>query len=231
MKTIGVIGGMSWESTIVYYRLLNQYTKRELGGHHSSKILMSSVNFAEIEAYQRAGDWDKSAHVLAQEAKKLETAGADFIVIATNTMHKVAADVQAAVSIPLLHIADATALALKENGITHVGLLGTRFTMSQPFYKERLEQHGITVSVPPEWQQDVVHEIIYQELCQGEIKSHSRQQYLAVIDDLQTAGAQGVILGCTEIGLLVQQNHTDVPLYDTTDLHALAAVKLALEKD
>ncbi|MDD1782843.1 aspartate/glutamate racemase family protein [Enterovibrio sp. ZSDZ35] len=230
MKSIGVIGGMSWESTIVYYRLLNQYTKRQLGGHHSAKILMSSVNFAEIEAFQRSGDWDSSARILADEAKKLEAAGADFIVIATNTMHKVANQVQEAISIPLLHIADATALALKENNIQHVGLLGTRFTMSQPFYKERLEQHGITVSVPPEWHQDVVHEIIYQELCQGEIKAHSRQQYLAVIDELQQNGAQAVILGCTEIGLLVQQNHTDVPLYDTTDLHAFAAVKFALEE-
>ncbi|PKF51038.1 aspartate/glutamate racemase family protein [Enterovibrio nigricans] len=229
MKSIGVIGGMSWESTMTYYRLLNQYTKRELGGHNSAKILMSSVNFAEIEAYQRSGDWDKSAHSLADEARKLEAAGADFILIATNTMHKVATEVQSAISIPLLHIADATALTLKENGIHHVGLLGTRFTMSQPFYKERLEAHGITVSVPPDWQQDVIHEIIYQELCQGEIKSHSRQQYLSVIEELQGLGAQAVILGCTEIGLLVQQNHTDVPLYDTTDLHALAAVKLALE--
>ncbi|WP_407332965.1 aspartate/glutamate racemase family protein [Enterovibrio sp. 27052020O] len=230
MKTIGLIGGMSWESTATYYRLLNQMTKETLGGHHSSKIILSSVDFAEIEALQRAGDWDASAQILVKEAQKLETAGADFVMIGTNTMHKVAPAVQEAITVPLLHIADATADRLKIDGINHVGLLGTRFTMSQPFYKDRLIAKGIQVTVPPEWHQDIVHEIIYQELCQGKVTAHSRKQYLSIIDDLKTHGVEAVILGCTEIGLLVQQKHTSMPLYDTTELHAAAAVKLALEE-
>ncbi|MDD1794753.1 aspartate/glutamate racemase family protein [Enterovibrio sp. ZSDZ42] len=231
MKTIGLIGGMSWESTAVYYRMLNQKTKEALGGHHSSKMILSSVDFADIESLQRAGDWQAAAAILANEAKKLETAGASFILIGTNTMHKVASEVQAVISIPLLHIADATAQQLKHDGIKHVGLLGTRFTMSQPFYKERLNEHGIEVSVPPEWHQDIIHEIIYQELCQGKISAHSRKQYLSVIDDLHKQGIEAVILGCTEIGLLIQQKHTAIPLYDTTELHASAAVKLAINEE
>ncbi|TKF33778.1 aspartate/glutamate racemase family protein [Enterovibrio norvegicus] len=228
MKTIGLIGGMSWESTSIYYRLLNQQTRNTLGGHHSAKILLSSVDFAEIEAFQRSNAWDKSADALINEAQRLEKAGADFMMIGTNTMHKVAKEVSDAISVPLIHIADATAERLLKDKISHVGLLGTRFTMSEPFYKERIESFGITVSVPPVWQQDVVHEVIYQELCQGEVSVHSRKQYLSIIDDLKALGAEGVILGCTEIGLLVQQNHTTVPLYDTTELHAEAAIKLAL---
>lgn len=228
MKTIGIIGGMSWESTATYYRLLNQRVRQQLGGHHSAKLLISSVDFAEVEVLQRAGNWDNAAAMLADEALKLQNAGADFIVIATNTMHKVAPEIQAAISIPLLHIADATAERLKRDGIHHVGLLGTRFTMSQPFYKERLESHGIRVTVPEDWHQDIVHEIIYQELVQGEINSHSRKQYLSVIDSLKHQGVDAIILGCTEIGLLVQQHHTPVPLYDTTDLHAESAVNMAL---
>ncbi|CZF82126.1 aspartate/glutamate racemase family protein [Grimontia marina] len=228
MKTIGLIGGMSWESTAIYYRLLNQYIRKAVGGHHSAKILMSSVDFAEIEAQQRAGAWDQSAAQLAGEAKKLESAGADFMLIGTNTMHKVAIEVQDAISVPLIHIADATAQKLKGDGIKHVGLLGTRFTMSQPFYKERLESHGIEVSVPEDSHQNIVHEIIYQELVKGEVNTHSRKQYLSVIDTLKARGVEGVILGCTEIGLLIKQQHTPIPLYDTTELHAEAAVKLAL---
>ncbi|USH04128.1 aspartate/glutamate racemase family protein [Grimontia kaedaensis] len=228
MKTIGLIGGMSWESTATYYRLLNQYTREALGGHHSAKILMSSVDFAEIEAQQRADAWDESAKQLAGEAIKLEAAGADFMLIGTNTMHKVASEVQDAIEIPLLHIADATAQKLKEDGIKHVGLLGTRFTMSQPFYKERLVSHGIQVTVPEDWHQDIVHEIIYQELVQGEVNTHSRKQYLSVIDTLKARGVEGIILGCTEIGLLIQQQHTPISLYDTIELHAEAAIKLAL---
>ncbi|OEE75153.1 aspartate/glutamate racemase [Enterovibrio norvegicus FF-162] len=230
MKIIGLIGGMSWESTATYYRLLNQMIKDTLGGHHSSKIVLSSVDFAEIEALQRAGDWDASAQILAKEAQKLEAAGAEFVMIGTNTMHKVAPAVQEAITVPLLHIADATADRLKIDGIQHVGLLGTRFTMSQPFYKERLIAQGIKVTVPPEWHQDIVHEIIYQELCQGKVSAHSRKQYLSVMDDLKAQGVEAVILGCTEIGLLVQQKHTSMPLYDTTELHAAAAVKLALKE-
>lgn len=228
MKTIGLIGGMSWESTSIYYRLLNQQTRDTLGGHHSAKIVLSSVDFAEIEAFQRSNAWDKSADVLIKEAQRLEKAGADFMMIGTNTMHKVAKKVSDAINVPLIHIADATAERLLKDNIGHVGLLGTRFTMSEPFYKERIESFGITVSVPPAWQQDVVHEVIYQELCKGEVSAHSRKQYLAIIDDLTEQGTEGVILGCTEIGLLLQQNHTTVPLYDTTELHAEAAIKLAL---
>lgn len=228
MKTIGLIGGMSWESTMTYYRLLNQGGREALGGHHSAKILMSSVDFADIEAQQRAGAWDDAATLLAGEAKKLESAGADFVMIGTNTMHKVAPEVQSSISVPLLHIADATAQKLKQDGIQHVGLLGTRFTMSQPFYTSKLEQHGIQASVPENWHQDIVHEIIYQELVQGRVNPQSRKQYLSVIETLKAQGVEGIILGCTEIGLLVQQQHTAIPLYDTTELHAEAAVKLAL---
>lgn len=228
MKTIGIIGGMSWESTATYYRLLNQQIRHQLGGHHSAKLLVSSVDFAEIESLQRAGDWQEAANYLREEALRLENAGADFILIATNTMHKVAPEVEAALTVPLLHIADATADRLKRDGVRHVGLLGTRFTMSQPFYKARLESHGIRVTVPETWHQDIVHEIIYQELVQGEITTHSRKQYLSVIEALQQQGIEAVILGCTEIGLLIQQHHTTIPLYDTTLLHSEAAVELAL---
>lgn len=229
MKTIGLLGGMSWESTVSYYRAINSGIKDQLGGYHSAKLALYSVDFAEIEALQSQGDWQKSGVILAQAAQAVEAAGADFFLIGTNTMHKVAAQAEAAVSIPLLHIADATAAQLKADGVERVGLLGTRFTMEQDFYKGRLtEKHGIRVLVPDENAQDVVHRVIYQELCQGEIRDSSREEYVKIIETLSCEGAQAVILGCTEIALLVSQSDTTIPLYDTTAIHATAAVKLAL---
>ena len=230
MKTIGLIGGMSWESTQTYYRLINEKVREELGGLHSAKLALYSVDFAEIEALQHQGDWEATAKILSAAGKSVESAGADFLVICTNTMHKVAPQIEQAISIPLLHIADATASALKKDGVTCVGLLGTRFTMEQAFYRDRLEEHGIRVIVPDESQREKVHSVIYNELCLGEIKPDSRQAYLEVIGELSDRGAQGVILGCTEIGLLIKAADTDVPLYDTTELHADQAVQFALGK-
>ncbi|WP_119968605.1 aspartate/glutamate racemase family protein [Shewanella japonica] len=231
MKTIGLLGGMSWESTSNYYKAINQGIKASLGGLHSAKICLFSVNFAEIESLQHQGDWQQTAEILSNAAKSVEAGGADCLLICTNTMHKVAEEVQRAISIPLLHIADATASTLLLDGVRTVGLLGTQFTMSQDFYKGRLtEEHGIDVIVPNETQQEMIHHIIYSELCLGEIKESSRHQYLEIIDDLYQQGAQAVILGCTEIALLVQQLDTQVPLYDTTQIHAASAVKFALLK-
>ncbi|MDO5079043.1 aspartate/glutamate racemase family protein [Streptococcus minor] len=228
MKTIGLIGGMSWESTASYYQLINETIKEKLGGLHSAKILLYSVDFAEIERYQASGDWDKSAEVLSQIAQNLEQAGADFIVICTNTMHKVAPQIQKTISIPILHIAQATADALLENGIKKVGLLGTKYTMTQDFYKEKLFEAGLDVVIPDQAGVEEVNRIIYDELCLGQIEESSKQAYLAIIDDLKNAGAEAVILGCTEIGLLVQQEDTDVPLFDTTEIHAQKAAEFAV---
>lgn len=229
MQTIGVLGGMSWESTQSYYRALNEGVKRALGGLHSAKIAMVSVDFAEIEALQKQGDWETAGKILAEAAHNIERAGADFLLLATNTMHKVAPAIEHAISIPLLHIADATAEQLRKDGITRVGLLGTRFTMEQDFYKARLrDAFGIEVVVPEEEQRETVHRIIFDELCQGKINDDSREHYLKVIASLHQQGAQAVILGCTEIALLVEQAHTAVPLYDTTALHASRAVERAL---
>ena len=229
MKTIGLLGGMSWESTVSYYRAINSGIKDQLGGFHSAKLALYSVDFAEIETLQSQGDWQQAGVILAQAAQAVEAAGADFFLIGTNTMHKVAAQAEAAVSIPLLHIADATAAQLKADGVERVGLLGTRFTMEQDFYKGRLtDKHGIRVLVPDENAQDVVHRVIYEELCQGKISDSSRKAYVKIIEDLSAGGAQAVILGCTEIALLVSQSDTAIPLYDTTAIHATAAVKLAL---
>ena len=228
MKTIGLIGGMSWESTASYYQLINETIKEKLGGLHSAKILLYSVDFAEIERYQASGDWDKSAEVLSQIAQNLEQAGADFIVICTNTMHKVAPQIQKTISIPILHIAQATADALLENGIKKVGLLGTKYTMTQEFYKEKLLEAGLEVVIPDQAGVEEVNRIIYDELCLGQIEESSKQAYLAIIDDLKNAGAEAVILGCTEIGLLVKQEDTDVPLFDTTAIHAKKAAKVAV---
>lgn len=230
MKTIGLIGGMSWESTQNYYKAINQGVKERLGGLHSAKIVLVSVDFAEIEELQRLGDWNKSAELLASAAKSLERAGADFFLICTNTMHKVAEQVQAAVNIPLLHIADATAKTLLLDGINTVGLLGTRFTMEQDFYKGRLIDHfQLGVVVPNEAEQTVVHQVIYNELCLGVVNPMSRECYLDIIQQLVEQGAQAVILGCTEIAMLVEPNHTSVKLYDTTAIHAEAAVDFALK--
>ncbi|WP_286903292.1 aspartate/glutamate racemase family protein [Vreelandella sedimenti] len=229
MRVIGVLGGMSWESTQGYYRALNEGVKAALGGFHSAKIVMVSVDFAEIEALQQQGDWHAAGELLASAAQSVERAGADCLLIATNTMHKVAPAIEQAVTIPLLHIADATAEQLTADGVTRVGLLGTRFTMEQDFYIGRLEkQFGIEVVVPDQSERDTIHRVIFDELCQGRIEDVSRQRYLAIIDSLHAHGAQAVILGCTEIAMLVGQRDTTVPLYDTTALHAQRAVTWAL---
>lgn len=229
MKTIGLIGGMSWESTQTYYRLINEQVREQLGGLHSAKLVLFSVDFAEIERLQHQGNWEATADILAQAARSLEAAGAHFILICTNTMHKVAGEVAQAVSIPLLHLADATANTLLADGVKSVGLLGTRFTMEESFYRERLEAQGIEVIVPDEAQRDLVHTVIYDELCQGVTKPESKSAYLDIVSSLSARGAQGVILGCTEIGLLIQSTDTQVSLYDTTEIHAERAVRLALD--
>lgn len=229
MKTIGLIGGMSWESTIPYYRQINQTIKERLGGLHSAKIVLFSVDFHEIERLQHAGDWDAAGRLLADAARSLKAAGADFLVLCTNTMHKVAPAIEAAVDIPLLHIADPTAEAIREAGVTTVGLLGTRFTMEQAFYKDRLqEKFGLQVLTPSEDERQVVHRIIYEELCLGQIRDESREAYRRIIASLVERGAQAVILGCTEISLLVGPQDAAVPLFDTTAIHARYAAERAL---
>jgi len=229
MKTLGLIGGMSWESTVPYYQLINQTVRQQLGGLHSARIILYSVDFAEVEHLQKTDQWDAAGALLANAAQKLAGAGADALVLCTNTMHKVASAIEQAVSIPLLHIADPTALAIKQAGFTTVGLLGTRFTMEQDFYRSRLEKnHGLTVLTPPANGRDRVHQIIYNELCLGDVKDASRQAYLQVIEDLRQHGAQAIILGCTEIAMLVQPQHTDLPLFDTTALHAKSSALWAL---
>jgi aspartate racemase len=229
MKTIGLIGGMSWESTQYYYRQINQGIRQHLGGLHSAQILLHSVDFAPIEALQHAGDWDETARILSQAAQSLEAGGADFFLICTNTMHKVADMVEKSVKIPLLHIADATASVLLADKISRIGLLGTAFTMEQAFYKGRLsQQHGIEVVVPESRDRETVHRIIYQELCLGTVKPASKEIYLQIIERLQHQGIEGVILGCTEICMLVDQADTSIKLYDTTAIHAQQAVDYAL---
>ena len=230
MKTIGLLGGMSWESTLFYYRNINEGVREALGGLHSAKIAMVSVDFEPIEKLQHAGDWAGTADILADAARKVEAAGADVLLICTNTMHKVADEVAAAVDIPLLHIADATAEVLVADGIQTVGLLGTGFTMEQDFYKGRLrDQYGLDVLIPGEADRKIVHEVIYQELCLGEVKAESKVEYLRIIDELAAQGAEAVILGCTEIGMLVGQEDTNIRLLDTTAIHAEGAVEFALK--
>ncbi|MGR5175705.1 aspartate/glutamate racemase family protein [Vibrio parahaemolyticus] len=230
MKTIGLLGGMSWESTANYYKAINEGVKRQLGGFHSAKIALVSVDFAEIENYQSSGQWDKAAECLVAASNAVQAAGADCLLICTNTMHKVADDIERSLSIPLIHIADATAEALKQDGVSKVGLLGTAFTMEQGFYKDRLtEKHNIDVVVPEPAQRKLVHDVIYKELVNGVVEGGSREAYLAIIDDLVGNGAQAVILGCTEIAMLVQQSDTKIPLYDTTQIHSDAAVCFALK--
>jgi aspartate racemase len=229
MKTIGLLGGMSWESSIEYYRIINQTARERLGGLHSAQCLMFSFDFAEIEALQMAGDWDTAAQQLADAAQDLERGGADGIVLCTNTMHKLAGAIESAVNIPLLHIADTTARKICDDGLKTIGLLGTRFTMEQDFYKGRLtDQFGLNVLVPDAAGIEIVHRAIYDELCLGIVRDDSRAAYLRVMDDLAARGAQGIILGCTEITLLIKPEHTALPLYDTTYLHAVAAVDWAL---
>ena len=229
MKTIGMIGGMSWESSLEYYRIVNEGVKARLGGLHSAKCLMYSVDFAEVEALQHTGQWDAAGRMLVEAAEALQKGGADFIVICTNTMHISADMVQAAVPLPLLHIADATAERVQASGIRRIGLLGTRFTMEKDFYKGRLtDKFGLEVSIPDAPQREIIHRIIYEELVLGIIRPESRQQYLEIMADMVAKGAEGIILGCTEIGLLVSQAESAVPLFDTTRIHAEAAVEWAI---
>ena len=231
MKTIGLIGGMSWESTVPYYRQINETIKDSLGGLHSAKLVLYSVDFHEIERLQHAGDWDAAGRVLANAARSLQAAGADFLVLCTNTMHKVAPAIEAAVAIPLLHIADPTAVAIKRAGHAIVGLLGTRFTMEQDFYRQRLsERHGLQVVVPETPDREIIHRVIYSELCLGVVKPESRSEYRRIMRSLADQGAQAIILGCTEISLLVGQEDSPVPLFDTTAIHAGAAAEEALAR-
>ncbi|MGB2955356.1 MAG: aspartate/glutamate racemase family protein [Anaerolineales bacterium] len=229
MKTIGLIGGMSWESSIEYYRIINQVIRKELGGVHSAKSVMVSLDFAEIEELQNQGNWDEATRIMVETAQLVEKGGADFVLICTNTMHLMAEEVQTGVNIPLLHIADATAQAVKQRGLDIIGLLGTRFTMEKEFYRGRLEElHQLKVLIPDREKRDQVHRVIYDELVQGVITDGSREIYREVIDALVAGGAQGIVLGCTEIGLLVKQEDVPVPVFDTMEIHALAAVDAAL---
>ena len=230
MKTIGLIGGMSWESTVTYYKIINKTINQKLGGFHSAKILLHSVDFDEIEKCQAAGDWEKSADILSEVAKTLELAGADFIVICTNTMHKVAPHIQSRINIPIIHIAEETATELKQQHITKVALLGTKYTMTQDFYKEKLESSGIEVLVPDETSIEFVNNVIFNELCLGIISETSQEKFRNIIESLAKQGAQGVILGCTEIGMLITQKDTSLPVFDTTLIHATKAAMLALEE-
>ena len=230
MKIIGLIGGMSWESTVTYYRIINEIIKERLGGLHSAKILMYSVDFEEIERCQSSGEWGRSAEILSDAAQRLEAAGADFIVICTNTMHKVAPEVQASVSVPLLHIAAVTAGRLKGVAISTVGLLGTSYTMTQEFYVDVLKEAGINVLIPEDNDIRIVNDIIFDELCVGTIRKDSKMQLLRIIENLCSRGAQGVILGCTELGLLVSPADVDIPVFDTAVIHAEEAALEALSE-
>lgn len=230
MKTIGMIGGMSWESTVEYYRILNQTVKARAGGFHSAKILMFSVDFAEVEQMQHQGRWSEAAQLLAQAAQRLEAGGADFIILCTNTMHKAATEIERSIHIPFLHIADPTGAAIQAKGLKTVGLLGTRFTMEESFYKTRLsERFQLQVLVPDDREREMIHRVIYEELCMGKILPTSKAQYQETISRMIDRGAEGVILGCTEIGLLIQLQDVRVPVFDTTYLHAVAAASHALD--
>jgi len=229
MKTIGLLGGMSWESTVGYYRAINEGVKKSLGGLHSAKIILYSVDFDPIEKLQHKGDWEGTANILSEAALCIQAAGADFLLICTNTMHKVAPEIEKAIQIPLLHIADATAELLVNKGIKTVGLLGTAFTMEHDFYKGRLtKEYGLKVLVPNDADRNIVHQVIYQELCLGQTIESSKAEYLRIIEHLSNQGAEAVILGCTEIGMLVNQTDTHVKLYDTTAIHAAKAVEYAV---
>lgn len=231
MRTIGLIGGMSWESSQEYYRIINEAVKERLGGLHSAKIIMYSVDFEEIEKLQHQGKWKELTELMIDAAQRVEKAGADFVVLCTNTMHKMADEVQKNIKIPLLHIADATAEKIKEKGLGKIGLLGTKFTMEENFYKGRLkEKHGLDVIIPSEEERQIVHDVIYKELCIGEIKQSSKEQFKKIIQNLVSNGAEGIILGCTEIPLLIKQEDVEVPLFDTTMLHAKAAVEFSIKK-
>jgi len=232
MKVIGLIGGMSWESSLEYYRIINETVKEKLGRFHSAKSLMYSVDFEEIEILQHQGKWDKATELMINAAQRVEKGGADLVIICTNTMHKMADEVQKSIKIPLLHIADATAEEIKKQGLKKVGLLGTKFTMEEDFYKGRLsEKFGLEVIIPNEEERQLIHDILYSELCLGEIKSQSKEKFIKIIKNLAASGAEGVILGCTEIPLLISQEDCEVPLFDTTRIHARFAVEYALKGD
>jgi len=229
MKIIGMIGGMSWESTLEYYRILNEEVKNRLGGFHSAKCILYSVDFAEVEKLQHQNKWKEATDLMVEAARKVERGGAGFIIICTNTMHLMADDVQSSVKIPLVHIVDVTAEEIKKNKFSRIGLLGTRFTMEHNFYKNRLkERHGIEVIIPSEEERKIIHDILYNELCLGEIKNISKDKFKKIIENLVSQGAQGIILGCTEIPLLVDQKDYSIPLFDTTLIHSKAAVAFAL---
>jgi aspartate racemase len=228
VKTIGLLGGMSWESSIEYERIINEEVRARLGGVHSADLLVRSYDFAEIEKLQEAGDWDEAGRILATDARALQAVGAEIIVLCTNTMHKVAGAIEAAIEVPFLHLADATATAVLAAGLSKVALLGTRYTMEQDFYRDRLEQHGLAVLIPDEPDRSVIHEVIFSELVRGAINDESRGRYLGAIRRLRERGAEGVIAGCTEIELLVSADDLDCPYFPTTRLHALAAVDFAL---
>lgn len=229
MKTIGLIGGMSWESTVTYYQVINETVKNTLGGFHSSKIMMYSVDFAELEKNMSEGNWDGNAKILAEASKRLEKAGADFIVIATNTMHKLVPQIEKKINIPILHIADATANAIKKDGHKKVALLGTKFTMTQDFIKQKLIDAGLEVIIPDEKDINTVNEIIFNELCLGNVLDSSREKYKLIIKKMKEQGAEGVILGCTEIGMLIKKSDSVLPVYDTTLIHAAEAARIQCE--
>lgn len=231
MKTIGLLGGMSWESTALYYRLINEGIRDRMGQLHSARCVVVSVDFQPIETLQQQGAWDQAGEQLARAARQVEAGGADFLLLCTNTMHKVAPQIEASINIPFIHLADATARRIRQRGVRTVGLLGTRFTMEQAFYRGRLEEHGLEVLVPPADERDLIHRVIYNELCLGQIHAASRAAYLHSMDALRDRGAEGIIAGCTEIGMLVQQTDTDIPLFDTTAIHAEAAVAAALGEE
>ena len=231
MKTIGLIGGMSWESSAEYYRIINQAVKERLGGHHSARLVMYSVDFEEIEDLQHRDRWEELTQLMIEAARRVERGGADLLLICTNTMHKMAGEVEESISIPLLHIADATAEEIKRQGFNRVGLLGTRFTMEQDFYKGRLkDEHGIDVLIPGEEDREAIHAIIYDELCHGIVDRSSKETFVRVIGNLVSEGAQGIVLGCTEIPLLVKKEDAEVPIFDTAEIHAQAAVDTALKE-
>ena len=232
MKTIGLLGGMSWESTVSYYQTINRVVGERIGGLHSAKILLYSVDFHDIERLQHVGRWEEAGELLSNAARTLESASAGFLILCTNTMHRVAPQIEASVSIPLLHIADATAESISSSGLTRVGLLGTRFTMEQDFYRGRLEErHGLEVVVPSECDRESVHRIIYDELCRGQVLESSRSEYRRIMSDLVAADCEGIILGCTEIGLLMQPSDAPVPLFDTAEIHAEKAAVYALDEE
>ncbi len=230
MKTIGLIGGMSWESSAEYYRIINEEVNRRLGGVHSAKVILYSFDFAEIEELQHRGEWEKLTQVMIDAARRLENAGAEVLLICTNTMHKMFDQVQENVEVSMIHIADATAEEIKNKGLKKVGLLGTKFTMEGDFYRKRFENHGIETVIPTEDEREIIHRIIYDELVVGIIRDESRKKYLEIIEHLKQRGAEGVVLGCTEIPLLIKQEHVDIPVFDTTRIHALKAVDFALQK-